>query len=462
MNLEKIHSVYFLGIGGIGMSALARWFHANEFKVVGYDKTKTPLTESLTTEGIEITYEDKVSSTETKLIQDSDGWLLIYTPAIPVDSVLKNAFLDADLTLFKRSQVLGFITEKYTTIAVAGTHGKTSTSCLLAHILNHAGVNCTAFMGGIASNYNSNLIMASDSENQIIVVEADEFDKSFLTLSPTITIVTTDDPDHLDIYGDEETFRSTFQEFASKIQKNGILIKNDSVSNKLGEGLDLKIIEYGRDCDVHSEIIAYQNGDSQFTYHGSETIEKLSLSLPGEHNVKNATAAITACLEFGLNTEQIRAGINSFQGVKRRFEYILRTDSCVFIDDYAHHPIELSNCLHAVKALFPNKKITLVFQPHLFSRTQDFMDQFAESLALVDELILLDIYPARELPIAGVNSKVLLEKIRLEDKKILSKADLVDYIKGNAHAFEVLLTVGAGDIGELVLPIKQRLEVAVC
>ncbi len=444
------------------MSSLARWFNANGYKVVGYDKVETTLTEALTSEGIDVFYQDDISEIELGLIDASQDWLVVYTPAIPKDSVIKNTFLDQGVELFKRSEVLGFITEKYFTIGVAGTHGKTSTSCLLAHMLNHAGVNCTAFMGGIATNYNSNLIMAEKPENQIVVVEADEFDKSFLTLSPSIAIVTTDDPDHLDIYGSDEVFKKTFQEFASKIVDDGVLIKSDTVSDALGEGLSVKNIQYGAGCAVRSEMVSYENGDSQFTYYGTETISDLSLSLPGEHNVKNATAAITACLEFGLNAEQIRGGINSFEGVKRRFEYILRKNSLVYIDDYAHHPIELSNCLNSVRALFPNKKITIVFQPHLFSRTQDFMDGFAESLALADEVLLLDIYPARELPIEGVTSKVLLGKIDMVKKELFSKEELLSFVEKNADDFEVLLTIGAGDVGTLVKPIKERLEVAVC
>ena len=444
------------------MSSLARWFNANSYEVVGYDKTKTPLTEALTEEGIYVFYEDEVSEIELELIEARKDWLVVYTPAIPQNSIIKNSFLDKGVELYKRSQVLGFITEKYFTIGVAGTHGKTSTSCLLAHMLNHAGVNCTAFLGGIATNYNSNLIMAAEQDKQVIVVEADEFDKSFLTLSPSIAIVTTDDPDHLDIYGNDEVFKKTFQEFASKITNDGALIKSSSVSKSLGEGLNLNITEYGEGCKVRSEIVSYENGDSVFTYFGSETIDGLSLSLPGEHNVKNATAAIAACLEFGLNANQIRAGINSFQGVKRRFEYILRKDDLVYVDDYAHHPIELSNCLNAVKALFPDKKISVVFQPHLFSRTQDFMEGFAESLALVDELILLDIYPARELPIEGVTSRVLFDKVKMDNKKLLSKEELLASVEKDAEDFEVLLTIGAGDIGELVLPIKERLEVVLC
>lgn len=444
------------------MSSLARWFHANGYQVVGYDKTQTPLTNDLTNEGISVYYKDEITELEKSVFESKAGWLVVYTPAIPQNSIIKNYFLNKELKLYKRSQVLGFITEKYFTIAVAGTHGKTSTSCMLAHVLNHSGVNCTAFLGGIATNYNSNLIMAKDQENQVIVVEADEFDKSFLTLSPTIAIITTDDPDHLDIYGDHLEFKNTFKQFVNKISEGGTLIKSHVVSPELGEGLGINVLTYGEDTPIKVDSLAYENGDSKFVYKGMSVIDDLSLSLPGEHNVNNALATITACLEYGLSSNQIREGLNSFLGVKRRFEYILRTDSLVFIDDYAHHPVELMNCLGSVKKLYPNKKLTVIFQPHLFSRTQDFMGDFAKSLELVDELILLDIYPARELPIPGITSQVLFEKIGIENKRLLSKEGALQYISDHMCDFEVLLTVGAGDIGEMVGSIKKRLEVTLC
>lgn len=462
VQLEHIKVVYFLGIGGIGMSALARWFHANQFEVLGYDKTSTELTQTLEKEGITINYEDSEQSIPEIVKTTKESCLVVYTPAIPVNSLQLNYLKNQQYHLQKRSQVLGLLTANYFTIAVAGTHGKTTTSSLIAHILRYAKVNSMAFLGGITQNYKTNLLLndIEAKEQPIVVVEADEYDRSFLTLSPNISIITSVDPDHLDIYDNEQIFQEGFEEFIKKLDHKGTLISHENVNLPILSTLpNLIKNEYGLNDALNYKGINIQvkNGEQYFDYVGNGIeIKNIKLQVPGFHNIANTIAAITASLLVNIKPSIIKEAIESFGGVRRRFEYMLKTEEKIYIDDYAHHPSEISSFLNSVKNLYPNKKITAIFQPHLFSRTRDFMDGFAESLALADELFLLDIYPARELPIEGITSQVLFEKIILDNKKIVSKEEVLSMI--NQVQSELIVTIGAGDIDQLRDPIKEQLE----
>lgn len=452
MTFKGIHKVFFLGIGGIGMSALARWFRHEGYPVAGYDKTPSPLTEELEKEGMQITFEDKVDTIPAEFTTIPEEVLVVWTPAIPKDSVLLN-FFQAHYQLKKRSEVLGMITRDLYTIAVAGTHGKTSTSSLIAHLLKSAGKPVVAFLGGITQNYQSNLILPGKSkEEPIVVVEADEFDRSFLRLHPNEAVLTSADPDHLDIYGDESTILDGFRDFLRLLDKKGKLYLQSHAWYRLGENLGTSagIREYGlRSNSIHAENIIARPGSFQFDYIGIKAqIKSLELHIPGFHNVENALAAIAIAVDHGLTEEQIRAGIKSFRGVKRRFEIHSSAPGHIYIDDYAHHPEEIKACLSSVRAMHPTQRLTVIFQPHLFSRTRDFAAGFSESLSLADEVVLLDIYPARELPIPGVNSEMLLEGIKANKKTLINKDQVMDYLKESRP--EVLVTMGAGDIDRLV------------
>lgn len=460
MKLKDIHSVYFIGIGGIGMSALARWFSANGYFVAGYDKTSTPLTRALESEGIAVHYSDVVELIPAPIVSDKSKSLIVYTPAVPKDHQEYNFLKNEGFQILKRSQVLGELTKDNFTIAVAGTHGKTTTSSIIAHILKSSGMNCTAFVGGIMTNYNSNLIIGKEGTDNVIVVEADEFDRSFLTLHPDIAIITAIDADHLDIYGSADSLKDSFKDFIKNIKKNGKLFIEERSAGKFSienfEGVNVET--YGlQNGAIHSNGVSVHNGSFNFDYQrGVKLIRGVKLLLPGFHNAENSIAAISVALDLNVKEEAIRAAIENFKGVKRRFEYIINSDSLVFIDDYAHHPEEIKALLNSVKALFPNKKITVIFQPHLFTRTRDFADEFSESLSLANEVLLLEIYPARELPIGGVSSSMLLDKITADQKLVCSKEDLIDKLL--SHDLEVVITVGAGDIDAMVSPIKNALQ----
>lgn len=449
MELSKINRVFFVGIGGIGMSALARYFAKRGQVVSGYDKTKTKLTETLTHEGILITYLDETATLPTEFLDHQDDTLVVYTPAIPKDSKILNHFLEKGFALKKRSEVLGIISKGMFCIAVAGTHGKTTTSSIVAHLLKDTGYDCTAFLGGITSNYNSNVLFG---ENNVVVVEADEYDRSFLTLHPDIAVITSMDADHLDIYGDKSHLEESFRLFAGQLKAEGTLYAH--------EGLPLeKSISYAASSTAiaKAENLRVEGSKFVFDYTDSiHSIKDISLMLPGKHNVENTTVAIAIALQLGIDAEKIKQAIANFKGVKRRFEYIVNNGNQIYIDDYAHHPEELRACFDAVRQLYPDKKLTVIFQPHLFTRTRDFADEFAKVLSTVDELILLEIYPARELPIEGVNSQFLLDKITLADKKICGKDFVVQYV--NDTKPELILTVGAGDIDTIIDPIKNTLN----
>lgn len=449
MKLNNIQRIYLVGIGGIGMSGLARYFAHLGCAVYGYDRTSTPLTTELEREGIRIIFEDNKELVPPEFHSPDEHTLIIYTPAIPKDSAILNFFTDSGFQLYKRSQVLGVISEGSYTIAVAGTHGKTTTSTMIAHILKHSGKDCSAFLGGISSNYDTNVLYG---KNNIMVVEADEYDRSFLTLHPDIAVVTSMDADHLDIYGDHRHLTESFHLFVSQLKVDG------SVIAKKGLG-----IIHTYDYSIHDKAYAYaenirvEGGEFYYDFHNPDvTIKDVHLGIPGMHNVENSVAATQAALLAGVEPEKIKAALTAFKGVKRRFEYIVKSPEHIYIDDYAHHPEELRACISSVKRIYPDKKLTVLFQPHLFTRTRDFADGFAEVLSMADELILLDIYPARELPIEGVTSQMLLNKATLQNKRLLSKAEALAVVKDEKPG--LLLTVGAGDIDQLVEPLKNLLS----
>lgn len=444
MNVLDYTYYYFIGAGGIGMSALERYFKSLEKVVLGYDKTPTDLTRELEREGIDLMFEDHTDKIGNFL--NPQNTLVIYTPAIPQDLKVYDYFLQGGFQVMKRSEVLGEITKSSYGIAVAGTHGKTTTSSLLGHILHEANLDCSSFLGGVLENYNTNVLIKG---TKYTVSEADEFDRSFLRLSPKIAIITSMDADHLDIYGNKEEFERTFLEFSQKVTEKLFVRKGLPIENASTYG-----VESGADIDaIHIRI---ENGYYHFDVKTPDGIfPDFSLKLPGRHNVENATAAIAVALYLQVPIEQIKHALADFMGVKRRFN---RWDikGKVYIDDYAHHPTELNAVIGSVKDMFPGKKILGVFQPHLFTRTRDFMDGFVNSLSQFDELILLDIYPARELPIEGVTSNALLERISLENKEVSSLEDAFEKIQ--SKDFDVLVTVGAGNIDTLVKPIKAWLN----
>ena len=445
MNLNQIHNVYFIGIGGIGMSALARYFQNIGKNVSGYDKTRTMLTDELVAEGISIHFEDTIDAIPTEYYVDNT--LVITTPAVPVTHSEWNYFIERNYNIKKRAEVLGIITKDTFCFAVAGTHGKTTTSSILGHILFESGEDVTAFLGGIVENYHSNLIGTGKT---ITVVEADEFDRSFLHLYPNIACVTSMDADHLDIYGDASAIEDSFREFADKIE--------DKTKIFVPKGLDLEglTISINQESTFKAFNIRIENSAYVFDVQTpSELIENVAFGLPGHHNLMNALMALAMAKTYGSKTESVVKALASFKGVQRRFSYQIKSDNRVYIDDYAHHPTEINAVHQAVRELYPNKKILAIFQPHLFSRTKDFADDFAKSLAQFDELLLMDIYPARELPMEGITSDWLLSKIENKSKKLVSKENLISEIL-NSDA-NVIVTIGAGDIGELVPSIKKAL-----
>ena len=449
MELQNIKRVYLIGIGGIGMSGLARYFAHLGCIVCGYDKTPTDLTNDLHNEGIRIIFDDREDWIPMSFQTPDACTLIIYTPAIPRFSEIFNYFRDRGFALYKRSQVLGMISKSKFTIAVAGTHGKTTTSCMIAHILKYSGTDCSAFLGGISSNYNTNVLFG---KNDIVVVEADEYDRSFLTLYPDIAVITSMDADHLDIYGNHTQLTESFKQFASQIKENGTLIVQEDLP--LTNGITYSAYE---PADVKAQHIRVEDDNFYFDFKNSETtISEIKLGIAGVHNIENATAAIEVALKLDIDPDLIKGALESFKGVKRRFEYIVKTKEHIYIDDYAHHPEELRAAITSVKKLYPHKKLTTIFQPHLFTRTRDFADGFAEVLGMSDELIMLDIYPARELPIEGVSADMILDRMKMLNKRKCGKQEAIDLVR--IEKPELLLTVGAGDIDQLVQPLKNVLE----
>ncbi len=447
MNMNQIHSVYFLGIGGIGMSALARYFVFLGKNVGGYDKTPSPLTLELEAVGMQVHYEDDISKIDAKFL-DKDSCLVVYTPAVPKDHAELNYFFDNEFTVKKRSEVLGLVTNETFCFAVAGTHGKTTTSSILAHILKEAQLPMTAFLGGISEDFNSNFYYQG---SEYSVVEADEFDRSFLRLSPNIACITSMDADHLDIYGTGEELHKSFREFAGKIKEGGKLFVRN--------GLPIKGITYGIDDDSDYCIKNLEIINSVYVFDiktPTITYKSVKFSKPGRHNLLNALVACAMALESNPNPEKIFDALKSFKGVQRRFSYRIKNEDFVFIDDYAHHPTEINAVYDAVTEMHPNKKVLAIFQPHLFSRTKDFADDFASSLEKFENISLLDIYPAREKPMEGITSEWLLGKINNPNKKLIQKSDLIQEIKNQAP--EVLVVMGAGDIGLEVVKIEKALK----
>lgn len=448
MNKIAKQNIYFLGIGGIGMSALARYFYQKGCQVSGYDKTPSPLTKKLEEEGILIHYEDNPD-----LIPDNIDFVVL-TPAIPDDSLELNFLRDGNVRIIKRAEVLGEISRQCRSVAVSGSHGKTTVTALITHLLNYAGKKMSAFVGGIAKNIDSNVIIG-DENDEIVVMEADEFDRSFLQLTPYISIVTSIDADHLDIYGDKEQLYEGFSQFVNKTMTDGVVISN----SELAIHTDREHLTYGfENADVMARDIRIENGMTKFAVVTKEGISfgEYEMQLFGRHNVMNAMSAIMTCFQLQLDMKTVKEGLATFQGVQRRFDIRLKNEKVCYIDDYAHHPEEIKASLKAVRDIYPEKELTLIFQPHLFSRTRDFMNEFAEALSLADRLLLMEIYPAREKPIEGVTSSVLLEKVTCKEKQICSKDELLDTIRQINPG--LIMTMGAGDIDRFVPQIETLLK----
>jgi UDP-N-acetylmuramate--alanine ligase len=500
MSIDIYKYVYLIGVGGIGMSALARYFNANGKKVLGYDSVRSDLCIELEKEGIDINYSDEeLAIPELLKISNDCTLLVIYTPAVSEDNQIFSFFRDKKFKIFKRAEVLGMISKQSFTIAIAGTHGKTTTSTMLAHILKQAGKKVHAFLGGISRNYGTNLLLAEKGD--VLIVEADEFDRSFLQLHPDIAIITSVAADHLDIYEDQDNLESAFKQFASQVKEEGLLLIEESISLILPVSDEVAVLTYSanNNADYFANNVRVADGKMFFdmtlsrdyvtplivknsinikqnkvkkydlmlserfigynrdlSILGKEVCEDIELKMPGIHNISNAVAASAVAFYLGMQYYEILEGINSFKGIERRFEKHIDTEGLVYIDDYAHHPDEVSATIDTTKKLYPSRELLVVFQPHLFSRTKDFIHEFATSLQKADDLVLLNIYPAREKPIAGINSKALLDLCNNSNKELCSNDQLVSLLE--KKNLDVLLTLGAGDIGTLVNPIKHMLN----
>ena len=452
--MAEYRNIYFIGIGGIGMSAIARYYNAKGFRVSGYDKTPSPLTHALENEGIEVHYEDNTSYVP----KDIETTLVVYTPAIPKDMGELVYVQENGYRVIKRSRMLGEITQGQRCMAVAGTHGKTTTSTLLSHIFTASGEGCSAFLGGISKNYGSNLLI---HQNDVVVVEADEFDRSFLQLYPEIAVITSMDADHLDIYGDESHIREAFKAFASQVSGTVIVKKGLDIT---AENTEAKILTYSYNdpsADFHAVLTEGDgNGRSHFDLHWpGGVIRDCMVGIPGWVNIENAVAASAIGLTYGLYPERIKEALAGFSGVRRRFDIRLENERCIYIDDYAHHPREIAASLTSIRGNYPGRKLTAIFQPHLYTRTRDFAEGFAEALSHADRLILLDIYPAREEPIPGVTSEIIFDGVSLDDKVLLRKEELMRHLESlEAPQNEVYMTIGAGDIDRFVEPLAELLK----
>lgn len=452
--MAEYRNIYFIGIGGIGMSAIARYYNAKGFRVSGYDKTPSPLTHALENEGIEVHYEDNTSYVP----KDIETTLVVYTPAIPKDMGELVYVQENGYRVIKRSRMLGEITQGQRCMAVAGTHGKTTTSTLLSHIFTASGEGCSAFLGGISKNYGSNLLI---HQNDVVVVEADEFDRSFLQLYPEIAVITSMDADHLDIYGDESHIREAFKAFASQVSGTVIVKKGLDIT---AEDTEAKILTYSYNdpsADFHAVLTEGDgNGRSHFDLHWpGGVIRDCMVGIPGWVNIENAVAASAIGITYGLDPERIKEALAGFSGVRRRFDIRLENERCIYIDDYAHHPREIAASLTSIRGNYPGRKLTAIFQPHLYTRTRDFAEGFAEALSHADRLILLDIYPAREEPIPGVTSEIIFDGVSLDDKVLLRKEELMRHLESlEAPQNEVYMTIGAGDIDRFVEPLAELLK----
>ncbi|MCK5765484.1 MAG: UDP-N-acetylmuramate--L-alanine ligase [Bacteroidales bacterium] len=442
----QTNTIYMLGIGGIGMSALARYFRQQGKEVSGYDRTSTPLTQQLEAEGMNIHYSDDPAYIPC------DAGIVIYTPAVPESNRELNYCRDMEFNIKKRAEVLGMIAKSHDTIAIAGTHGKTSISSMIAHIMHESERPVTAFIGGIMNNYDTNMLRTYKSK--YLIAEADEYDRSFLNLHPKIAVISTLAADHLDIYGSLENMKASFSKFIGQTDTDGRVIIHESVAGQVITPANTIIYGMGQDATLRIQNVRVYEHHFHFDLVSDDGLVTIRMGVPGMHNIENATAAAGVCLQIGLSLEEIKLGLETYKGVKRRFEFILEGET-IFIDDYAHHPDEIAACVDTAKKLYPDRKITGIFQPHLYSRTRDFADGFASALETLDEIILLDIYPAREEPIEGVDSQMLLAKIRNNNKSISSRSELPEMIKKKRPG--VLLSMGAGDIDQLVGPIKEKL-----
>jgi UDP-N-acetylmuramate--alanine ligase len=465
--IKKIRSVYFIGVGGIGMSAIARFFRSNGIRVSGYDRSDTALIKELETEGIDIHFDENVEA----IPKDVD--IVVYTPAVPEDHKELVFYQQNGYKVIKRSDVLEMITKSSFNICVAGTHGKTTTTTMIAHLLRDSGYGCNAFLGGISVNYGTNFWPQASTgalesgERNVCVVEADEYDRSFLKLDPDVAVITAMDPDHLDIYGTAKAMEEAFIDFSKEIKPGGLLISKFGLKRgkELLASRHLTYSLQNESADAYAENIRMKNGSYEFdVVINDKKLGDVILNMGGMHNVENAVAAITVASSLEIANDKIAAALESFKGVKRRFEYVIKNNRVVFIDDYAHHPEELRALIQGAKTLFRQRKCTIIFQPHLYTRTRDLANGFAEVLDLADEVILLPIYPARELPVEGVSSEMILEKMKNENKKVMNKDELLTWIKNdylkdiNTEFGQVLITAGAGDIDMIVEPIKEILE----
>ena len=456
LKMNKFTKYYFLGIGGIGMSALARYFRAKGFQVAGYDRSESILTKELQNEGITVSFNENINEIPF-VYTNSENTLIVLTPAIPNDHPQLKYFQEHNFIIKKRAEVLGDITRQSKGICIAGTHGKTTTSTITAHLLYQSQVSCNAFLGGIANNYNTNLLLSTESN--LVVIEADEYDRSFHQLSPYMAVITSADPDHLDIYETAEAFRESFEYFTSLIRSGGALIMRRGIDIKprLQKGVKLYTYSMNNGGDFCAENIKNIKGELHFDFvTPNDRINDVRLGVPVLINVENSVAAMALAWLNGVTTEEIRTGISSFSGIYRRFNIVYKTDKLVFMDDYAHHPSELKASISSIRNLYPDRKITGIFQPHLYSRTRYFASAFAEALSNLDELILLDIYPARELPIKGVDSELILRDVKLKNKILTSKKNLLPLLE--SMELDVLVTFGAGDIDKLVPLIKEQLK----
>lgn len=450
MNVTQIHRVYFIGIGGIGMSALARYFAFIDKTVAGYDKTETPLTQELASSGIDVHYVDDIDSVADEYKNDPEHTLVVYTPAVPSSHKEYQFFVQNGFTIKKRSEVLGLITKDSFCLAVAGTHGKTTTSSILAHLLKETGVKMTAFLGGISEDFNSNFLLEG---TEFSVVEADEFDRSFMQLTPNVACVTSMDADHLDIYGDAQELERTFKDFTERLKPGGKLFVRN--------GLPLEGLTYGieDDSDYCIRNIKIEHGTYIFDLETPDLkLEGVEFNKPGRHNLLNGLVAFAMAMQAGPPPHRLAEALSTFKGVQRRFSYQIKNDDFIYIDDYAHHPTEINAVFEAVSEMHPNKKVLAIFQPHLFSRTRDFANEFAKSLSRFENMLLLDIYPAREEPITGVDSEWLLGKMTNGNRKLISKEQILSEIKNQNP--EILITMGAGDIGLEVVKIKKEMSYA--
>src|SRR6056297_581352 len=455
VNLERIHNIYFLGVGGIGMSAIARYFNALGKRVGGYDKVSRPITDKLQREGISVNFTDNVESIPEHF-KNKENTLVIITPAVPTSNHQLNYFIDQGFLIKKRSEVLGIIANSKNCIAIAGTHGKTTITTMVSYFMQQSRIGCNAFLGGVSKNFDTNLAVNPDSD--MMVVEADEFDRSFLHLQPQSAIISAIDADHLDIYKSKNFVNEAFEQFIQQIKPNGILIIKSGIDVEIKRD-DIHVYTYSlnNNADFKAENIRIDNGLYVFDFVSKHIkIRNLKLGLPGRINVENAVAAIAMAYLNGAHQDEIYNAVPKFKGIERRFDYQIHRKDFVYIDDYAHHPEELKAAITSVKELFKDKKITGIFQPHLYSRTHDFAAEFAQSLELLDEIILLDIYPAREESIPGVTAEIILNKIKKSNKILCTKKNVLEILKERKP--EVLITLGAGDIDEIVQPIKKMFE----